>query len=107
MTAARIVNKGRKKRPYPRFAAPSGTIRTYRHFFISTFVLRFVFPYPCLVVPHQTGSACIGVPEKTKVFWGDFGVPEKTKVFWGDFGVPEKTRFFWGVFANPAGSFSP
>ena len=32
---------------------PSGTIRTYRHFFINTFVLRFVFPYPCLVVPHQ------------------------------------------------------
>ena len=92
MTAVRIVNKGRKKRPYPRFAAPSGTIRTYLYFFINTFVLRFVFLYPCLVTPHQTGSACIGVPEKTKVFWGDFGVPEKTKVF-------------WGVFANPAGSF--
>ena len=47
---------------------PSGTIRTYRHFFINTFVLRFVFLYPCLVVPHQTGSACIGVPEKTRFF---------------------------------------
>ena len=33
--------------------APSGTIRTCLYSFISVSVLRYVFLYPCLVVPHQ------------------------------------------------------